>query len=72
MRPVSDQELIDDLVARARFLGYRPTYKEVGKPWTKYGRATFEQRFGSFTKAIEVAGLMDYPPAPRRDWLRRA
>lgn len=71
MTRIPDQDLLDDLRRRATFLGHRPTYKDVGMPWTKYSRRTFEMRFGTITKAIEAAGLESLTPAPTNDWVRR-
>lgn len=56
-QPVGDAELIDDLRRVATELSVsgisRPKYIKYGK----FGATTIEQRFGSWNKGLEVAGL---------------
>jgi len=57
---VSDEELLRDLRELADDLGYVPTAREVQKNGT-YGRATYEQRFPTFSVAVAKAGLIPKP-----------
>ena len=52
----ADAELLACLRAAARQLGYSPRYKEI------VGWRTIEMRFGSWSEALQKAGL---PPAAR-------
>ena len=53
----SDEELIDLLKAKAESLGRTPTKKDIGSDESMPSANTYENRFGSWNKALKAAGL---------------
>lgn len=49
---ISDEELFEDLRSLWTSLGRQPRYSEIGSPNSKYSAGTYENRFGSWTKAL--------------------
>lgn len=60
---LSDAELLEQLRQKAARLGRTPTIKEVDKDSGMRSAQTYKNRFGSFLKAISMAGLK---PAEKR------
>lgn len=60
-RKYSDEELIAILISRAESLGRTPSHREMRKPTT----STYIERFGSFSAAVMLAGLMPNIAAPK-------
>jgi hypothetical protein len=71
---ISDEELFRNLESMWRTLGRQPKYGEVVKPFSAFSSGTYEQRFGSWRKALEafvsfIAESLDSdlsPPEPVR------
>ena len=55
---VSEEELFKNIESVWISLGRQPKYAEFKKPLSKYSVGTYENRFGSFGKALEV--FVDY------------
>lgn len=55
---ISDEELFKNIESVWISLGRQPKYAEFKKPLSKYSAGTYENRFGSFGKALEV--FVDY------------
>ena len=56
---VSNEELKEEIIRFKNFLGRYPTYKEM-KQEGKYSCNTYENRFGSWSKAFIALGFTDY------------
>ena len=51
---VPDERLFANLEQIWRSLGHQPKYGEIAKPLSEYSAGTYEQRFGSWRKALEA------------------
>lgn len=51
---ISEEELFKNLEEIWIKLGRQPRYQEVQKPLSKYSAGTYDNRFGSYRKALEV------------------
>ncbi|MFW6158578.1 MAG: homing endonuclease associated repeat-containing protein [Planctomycetota bacterium] len=59
---ISEEELFEDLRVLWISLGRQPKYSEVGSPNSRYSAGTYQNRFGSWTKALRAFV----------DWINRA
>jgi len=51
---ISDESLFANLEMIWTTLGRQPKYSEIAKPFSSYSTGTYEQRFGSWRKALEA------------------
>ena len=51
---ISEEELFKNIESVWISLGRQPKYEEFKKPLSKYSAGTYENRFGSFRKALEA------------------
>ncbi len=51
---ISNEELFDNLVNTWTVLGRQPKYKDLTKEYSKYSSGTYENRFGTWRKALET------------------
>lgn len=56
-RNISDEELLSDIIAIATKLQKETVSREEYSKYGKFGRTTIERHFGSWTKALNRAGL---------------
>lgn len=50
---IPNEDLFENLMNIWTQLGRQPRYKEVNKPFSKFSAGTYENRFGSWRKALE-------------------
>ena len=61
---LTEEDLFRNLERMWRSLGRQPRYGEVIKPFSEYAAGTYEQRFGSWRKALEAFVLYMNSPQP--------
>src|SRR3989338_8059893 len=65
---ISEEELFKNIEEVWLKLGRQPRYQEVQKPLSRYSAGTYDNRFGSFRKALEafVTYINNEPSDPRQ------
>ena len=61
-RRISNMEYFSNIEEMWRKLGRQPRYSEVEKPFSRYSSGAYENRFGSWRKALEA--FIDYVERP--------
>lgn len=54
---LSDDEMLNLLIKKAKKIGFTPSSKEVNEDPNMPNTSSYEKRFGSYNKAVEKAGL---------------